>query len=58
MNEQSDLSLHEHELRRLLTRHAHDPLIRAILTLDVAIRRAARRLLAPSESRAGYPTSR
>ena len=56
MDDQPDLPLHESELQQLIAPYARDPLSRAILMLDLAIRRSVRRLLGPSEPRGPYST--
>jgi len=51
MNDRTEWLLYESEARRLRARYAGDRLVRAFVALDLAIRRAARAILAPDPSR-------
>jgi hypothetical protein len=51
MDHEMNRLLHERELRKLISEYAQAPLIRTILALDLAIRRAAWRALASQPSR-------
>jgi len=59
MNQALNLQTLQREAQRLRAEYAQDLLVRAAIALDLAIRRAAHRLLAPADARdARLPTPR